>query len=156
MSIEIRAAKVKDAASLTILILRSKQSNGYDEVFMRACRDELRVTPETLSSGEYWVAHCGNSLCGCASLIANHHTAVGRIADFFIDPNWQRQGVGRLLWDKIQTRALEQQLTKLYLDADPFAVPFYEAMGFQVAGEAASGSIKGRMLPRMEIRIDNI
>ena len=36
------------------------------------------------------------------------------------------------------------------LDADPHAVGFYEHMGAKVIGEAPSGSIPGRMLPRME------
>lgn len=36
---------------------------------------------------------------------------------------------------------------------DPFAVAFYEAMGMRITGESPSGSIPGRMLPRMERRL---
>jgi len=39
--------------------MRSKRSNGYDEPFMAACREELTVTGEHLVEGEYWVADCG-------------------------------------------------------------------------------------------------
>lgn len=37
--------------------------------------------------------------------------------------------------------------------ADAFAVAFYEAMGMRITGESPSGSIPGRMLPRMERRL---
>ncbi|MCC0041531.1 MAG: hypothetical protein H6880_05120 [Rhodobiaceae bacterium] len=36
---------------------------------------------------------------------------------------------------------------------DPFAVAFYEAMGMRITGESPSGSIPGRMLPRMQRRL---
>lgn len=36
---------------------------------------------------------------------------------------------------------------------DPDAVPFYEAMGARHAGAVPSGSIPGRMLPLMELRL---
>ena len=151
MSIEIRAARLDDIAELTALTLRSKQSNGYDDTFMQACKDELTVTPEAISTGTYWVAHQGDALCGCANLILERDAMTGKVDSFFIDPSWQRQGVGRLLWAKIMAVAAENKLVKLRLDADPNAVPFYQAMGFEVVGEVPSGSIKGRMLPRMEI-----
>ena len=42
----------------------------------------------------------------------------------------------------------------LHLDADPFAVPFYTAMGFTVEGFVPSGSIEGRELPHMTYELD--
>ena len=36
------------------------------------------------------------------------------------------------------------------LDSDPHAVGFYEKMGLKVKGWSPSGSIPGRLLPRME------
>ena len=35
------------------------------------------------------------------------------------------------------------------LDADPNSVGFYQRMGMEIVGESPSGSIPGRMLPRM-------
>lgn len=151
MSIKIRPVRLDDIAELTALTLRSKQSNGYDDAFMQACKDELIVTSEAISAPSYWVAHQGDTLCGCANLVLESAMMTGEVNSFFIDPSWQRQGVGRLLWAKIMAVAAENKLVKLRLDADPNAVPFYQAMGFEVVGEVPSGSIKGRMLPRMEI-----
>ena len=74
----------------------------------------------------------------------------GEVGHFFVAPDAKRMGVGRMLWQHMEARAGALRVRRLHLDADPFAVPFYEAMGMRVVGEAPSGSIPGRMLPRME------
>ncbi len=150
MSIEIRRARPEEAGALTDLCLRSKQSNGYDVAFMAACRDELTLTPARLAAGEYWVAVSGD-LCGCACLFVEEAGGTGEVHSFFIDPSWQRRGVGRRLWDKLLERANGRGLNRLVLEADPFAVPFYEALGFRTVGEVPSGSIAGRMIPKMQL-----
>lgn len=148
--INVRLARDDEAEALTDLSLRSKQSNGYDDAFMAACREELTVTGERLAEGEYWVAESGGGLCGCACLLVEPDGRSGEVHAFFIDPAWQRRGVGRLIWQKLLERAKEKGLTELHLDADPAAVPFYESMGFRVVGESPSGSIPGRSLPLMK------
>lgn len=154
LNIELRRARPEDAEILTELSMRSKRSNGYDDAFMAACREELTVTVERLCEGEYWVAE-SDAVCGCACLVADLANRSGEVHAFFIHPEWQRKGIGRLLWRKLAERAREEGLTDLYLDADPFAVPFYEALGFEVTGEVPSGSIPGRTLPRMTITLDS-
>jgi len=133
--------------------MRSKRSNGYDEPFMAACRKELTVTGERLLEGEYWVAE-SDVVCECACLVADPRSRSGEVHAFFIDPEWQGKGIGSLLWQKLVERAKEKGLAGLHLDADPFAVPFYKALGFEVVGEVPSGSIAGRSLPHMTIAID--
>ena len=122
-NIEIRRARLEDAEILTELSMRSKRSNGYDDAFMAACREELTVTAKHLCEGEYWVAE-SDAVCGCASHVADTANRSGEVHAFFIDPKWQRKGIGRLLWRKLAERAREEGLTELYLDAAPFAVPF--------------------------------
>jgi hypothetical protein len=41
----------------------------------------------------------------------------------------------------------------LIIESDPGAAQFYEAMGAQRAGTAPSGSISGRELPRLVVRL---
>jgi len=153
MSIKIRRARPEETGVLTDLSIRSKRSNGYDDLFMAACREELTVTEESLAAGEYWVAE-SDVVCGCACLLADPDSRSGEIHAFFIDPQCQRKGIGRRLWQKLLDRAKEQGLDALRLDADPAAVPFYEALGFEVTGTAPSGSIAGRRLPRMTLAVD--
>lgn len=152
MDIKIRRALPDETEVLTELSMRAKRSNGYDDAFMEICREELTVTDSRMVEGEYWIAEA-DMVCGCACLVADIESKSGEVHAFFIDPDWQRQGIGRMLWLKIVERARAQGLSKLHLDSDPFAVSFYEAIGFDVVGEVASGSIKGRTLPRMRINL---
>ncbi len=153
MAISIRSGAPEDARVLSALSMRSKQSNGYDDAFMEACRDEIAVTPELLRAHRYWIAETGNSVCGCVCLAVDDDGAQGEVAAFFVDPAWKRKGVGRMLWNTLLTCALELRLEALYLDADPFAVPFYEALGFGKIKEVPSCSIPGRTIPHMRIRL---
>ena len=148
MDLTIRRARPDEAGVLTNLSMRSKRSNGYDDAFMAACRKELTVTGDQLMEREYWVAEAG-AVCGCACLLWDPKDRSGEVHAFFIEPSHQRKGVGRLLWQRLLERAKEEELSRPYLDADPTAVPFYEALGFEVIGEEPSVSIPGRNLPRM-------
>jgi len=119
---------------------------------MAACQEELTVTTEHLIKGDYWVAEA-DVVCGCACLLVDTNGRSGEVHAFFIDPEWQRKGIGRLLWQKLAEQAKAKQLERLHLDADPFAVPFYKALGFEIGGETPSGSIPGRSLPYMTIAV---
>lgn len=150
--IHLRRAVAADASALSALALRSKRSNGYDDAFMTACRDELVVTAEDLATDEYWIAG-SEDIHGFAALHCCDDPSLGEVHAFFIDPDRQRLGVGRRLWDGLVQRAQAAGLNELRLDADPAAVPFYRSMGLVTVGESLSGSIPGRMLPRMAIRL---
>jgi GNAT superfamily N-acetyltransferase len=151
--LDLRRARPEEAAALTALALRAKRSNGYDDAFMAACTAELTVTPGHLLEREYWLAEAAGVLAGSVCLDAAPGSTDGEVHAFFVDPAWQRQGVGRRLWQKTLERATALGLRTLHLDADPFAVPFYRAMGLCVIGETPSGSIPGRMLPKMALRL---
>lgn len=149
MKIEVRRANPNEAKALTSLSLRSKRSNGYDDAFMDGCREELTVTSASMNEGEYWVA-VSNEMCGCVCLRPGEQKSA-EICAFFVDPDWQRKGIGHLLWTKILERTRQLGIERLVLDADPYAVPFYKALGFEIISESPSGSIPGRLLPHMSI-----
>ena len=152
VKIRIRKASSPDKQALTDLSMRAKRSNGYDDEFMAACLEELTVDDNALASAEYWLAET-NRICGCAALRVDAQTRTGEVEAFFVDPDCQRRGIGNILWEKIYTRAKQQGLETLHLDADPAAIPFYQKLGFVIAGKAPSGSIPGRNLPVMTIAL---
>ena len=76
------------------------------------------------------------------------------IYDLFVEPDAMGLGVGRRLWDKLEAVARGMAVAAIGIDADPNAVGFYEHMGARVIGEVPSGSIEGRMLPRMTKPLD--
>jgi GNAT superfamily N-acetyltransferase len=144
---KLRRARCEDAPALTALIYASKQSNGYDDAFMAACADELRVTATDIAAKTYWIAE-GASPFGCVSLGPQ-----GTIHDLFVHPDHKRQGIGRALWAVLLEEARVKGFARLKLEADPAAVPFYVALGFSTVSEAPSGSIPGRMLPHMQLAL---
>ena len=153
MTVQVRQARPAEAEALTELVLQSKQSNGYDNAFIVQCVDELTVTEARISSEVFLVADGGNGvLAGCASLLVGAGGKDAEIRTFFVAPDRKRQGIGRLLWTDLLGRARALELTGLYLDADPAAVPFYESLGFRVIGESPSGSIPGRFIPHMKLQ----
>ncbi len=152
MQIVIRRAVPEDADVLTSLAMISKQSNGYDDAFMAACADELRVTQELLKQHDYWVADT-HAPCGFICLIVEQGTTSGEDDSLFIHPDFQGMGVGRKLWNCIKDEAQRKGLKSLYLEADPFAENFYKKLGFVVSGRVPSISFPDRSLSRMEFSI---
>lgn len=153
MSISLRPAEIDDVEVMTDVAIRSKQSNGYNEALMDEWQDELTITVAHLCQGEYWVALDGEQIIGCASLYPDKDLQSGKVCSFFIDPDHQGRGIGRLMWTQLLERAHAYAMTDLRLDADPNAVPFYQAMGFKIVGDAPSGSIPGRKLPHMVMKL---
>jgi GNAT superfamily N-acetyltransferase len=67
----------------------------------------------------------------------------------FVDPTALRHGVGTILFGWAAEVARDMGARRVFIEADPDAAPFYRRMGARDAGLAPSGSIAGRMLPRL-------
>ena len=146
--VTVRLARPDEASALTALAMRAKASWGYDAAFMEACREELTLTPEVMAAWTVWVAEIDGRLAGMIALAA--HGAEGELEDFMVEPDCQGQGVGRALMDALLAEARSLDLKRIGLDADPNAERIYRSLGFETVGESPSGSIPGRMLPRMQ------
>jgi len=148
----IRKAELGDMDALTDLCMRSKQSNGYDDGFMAQCAEELRVRESWVLEDEFWLAETpAGQLAGCIRLSRRSEAGLGELATCFVDPRWQGRRVGRALFLRFLDAARRQGLSRIGLDADPNAEPFYARLGFKTVGRSPSGSIPGRTLPRMEL-----
>ncbi|WP_374204239.1 GNAT family N-acetyltransferase [Streptomyces sp. HPF1205] len=149
----IRPARPEEAAALTALALRSKAYWGYDEAFMAACRDELTVAEDEVADRRTVVAQAqapdGERLLGFATL--EGYPPHGELGMLFVDPGSIGRGVGRLLFGHVAATAARLGFTRLSIDADPNAEPFYRAMGAVTVGRVPSGSIAGRTLPLMTV-----
>jgi N-acetylglutamate synthase-like GNAT family acetyltransferase len=143
----IRRAQPADAAALTSLALTSKAVWGYDESFMAACRAELTITPESIARHATQIIERQGRVLGFYQLRIDG--AVAEVAQFFIAPAMLRRGLGRRLWAHLDQTARATGARRLEVDSDPHAEAFYVAMGMRRIGAAPSGSIAGRMLPRL-------
>ncbi len=146
--VQIRAAREDEAAELSALAVSSKGHWGYAADFLEACRAELAVSALDIRQDEVWIAEDPGGRPGGFV----HGVAVDGVLEIlclFVSPAHIGMGYGRRLWQTAEWRATVLGCSTLALDSDPYAVGFYRRMGMVVAGEVPSGSIPGRMLPRM-------
>jgi GNAT superfamily N-acetyltransferase len=149
--LQLRPARPDEAELLTELCLRSKAVWGYDEAFMRACRAELTLSVADLAASSLQVAVDGNEVAGLVQVVVEGEKA--DLAKLFIAPSTLRAGVGRQLFDWAVNNARERGARWLWIEADPGAAGFYRRMGAIDDGVARSGSIPGRYLPRLKLKL---
>ncbi|WP_239116313.1 GNAT family N-acetyltransferase [Planotetraspora phitsanulokensis] len=147
----IRPARAEEADLLGDLALRSKGYWGYDRDFMEACRAELTFPPEQVRAQRISVAESAGRVLGFYSLAGEPPD--GELGNMWVEPDAIGGGVGRRLWHHAMRTARTAGFTNLRIDADPFAEGFYLAMGAERVGETPSGSIPGRVLPLLRIRV---
>lgn len=149
--IQLRAARTDEVDLLGDLALRSKGHWGYDRSFLDACRTELTFEPDELGARRIVVAESAGRVLGFYSL--DGEPPSGELGNMWVEPDSIGTGVGRRLWQHAIQTAREAGFTKLRIGAEPFAEGFYLAMGAKRVGETPSGSIPGRILPLLEVRL---
>ena len=149
--LQLRPARPDEAEILTELCLQSKAVWGYDDAFMRACRAELTLTAKDCATPLIQVAADGNAVAGVVQVTIDGEAA--DLAKLFIAPGTLRAGIGRQLFDWAVTTARRHGALWMTIDADPGAAEFYRRMGAVDDGTAPSGSIPGRVLPRLKLRL---
>lgn len=81
----------------------------------------------------------GKRVIGCALLLPHYPDGepnTGKLMQMAVDPQRQREGIGRRLVIELERRALgELGLTKLYCHARVDAAPFYASLGWVRSGE---------------------
>lgn len=151
---KIRKALATEAELISELSIRSKAYWGYDDEFMSSCRNELSQSREQIEDEAncYFVAEFKSEVVGFYKLESLNKEAIVLEA-LFVEPLLIGSGVGRVLFEHAKSVALEKGGRYLTLQSDPYAEPFYRAMGALVVGREESGSIEGRYLPIMQIAL---
>ncbi len=144
----LRPAHRDEVAALSAIAMDSKAHWGYDAAFMENCRAEMSVSPEDIETQTVVVAQVGPEIAGFYSLEPDG-AGGGELHKLFVRPEFIGHGIGRRLFEDACNNANSTGFHAIFLDSDPYALGFYEQMGCSVIGEAPSGAISGRMLPRM-------
>ena len=147
----LRPATPADLPALSALSIRSKAHWGYDAAFMAACRADLTLTEDDLVTRHVQLAERDGTALGTVSVSRCHDPA--ELSALFVDPPCLGTGLGRQLFDWAVGEARRQNARALRLDSDPHAEAFYLAMGMSRIGQSPSGSIPGRVLPLLEMRL---
>ncbi|MGO0059269.1 GNAT family N-acetyltransferase [Brevibacillus fluminis] len=147
----IQKASLEQAHALTELTFRSKAHWGYSDSFMEACREDLTITPAYLSAACVYVAMDGETAVGYYALETDEQDErAATLSYLFVDPQTIGKGLGRALWSHMRTTAEQLGIRTVTIHSDPFAEPFYLAMGAVRIGETPSTTIPGRILPLLQ------
>jgi GNAT superfamily N-acetyltransferase len=113
----------------------------------------LTITAQDFARSHIQVAVQDGRIIAMAQL-AQH----GRIADIdklFVDPEALRLGAGRALFAWCVETARAAGAVALTVVADPDAAGFYRRMGMAEDGTEPSGSIPGRVLPKLHLALSD-
>ena len=150
MASSIRPASRAEAAHLSDVALRSKGLWGYDREFLERCRDELTITPEMIEEHQVYVLE-EDDIKGF--YVLEEHEGEWELSYLYVEPSAVGGGRGRRLLEHAVRGAQAAGASRLVIEADPHAEPFYLARGARRVGERASGSIPGRSLPLLELPV---
>jgi GNAT superfamily N-acetyltransferase len=120
---------------------------GYDRAFLDGCKDELKLHEEELESSYIVVAEACGKIIGVAQVEIEKFEA--HLLKMFVEPESLKCGIGRMLFHWACNEARANGAKRLIVESDPCAAPFYRRMGARDVGLAPSGSVPGRMLPKL-------
>lgn len=86
---------------------------------------------DSVTLGEQiWVAECNGKRAGFASVLVNDHF----LHNLFVDPDWQGQGVGSALLEKVQSTFTRTGALKC-LQQNEAALRFYQRHGWYIEAQ---------------------
>ncbi|MEO0989394.1 MAG: GNAT family N-acetyltransferase [Pseudomonadota bacterium] len=153
MTLLLRPAGPEDLEEASALCLRSKAHWGYDAAFLASCRVELTLTSDDLARDFVRLATWDGAVQGVLHVAVDAKQAW--LEKLFVDPGAMGRGIGRALFASGADWARAEGADEMVIEADPGAVPFYRRMGAHPAGQVPSGSVPGRVLPRLVLRLSS-
>ncbi|MDT4969166.1 MAG: hypothetical protein QOJ64_3903 [Acidobacteriota bacterium] len=152
VSPSIRRAKPHEAELLSDIALRSKGHWGYDAEFLERCRPLLTISSDEISKLPIFVLEMDRRILGFYGL--REFERGMELLYLFVEPSAMHRGYGKLLWNHAVETASAAGSRRLLIESDPFAEPFYLAMGARRIGLAPSSVQPGRRLPLLELPLD--
>lgn len=146
--ITLDIAKPGDADAVTALFERSYAAllvQDYEpEILRRGMAFLARANPDLLASGTYYLAKSDDGdLVGAGGWTAMRpggdktdiQTGIVHVRHFAVDPDYTRQGIGKMLFDRCMRDAKDRQhVTQFECYATLSARRFYQSLGFDVIG----------------------
>ncbi|KPB32361.1 GNAT family N-acetyltransferase [Pseudomonas amygdali] len=149
MDIKVRPARRADAGAISRVVLAAlRTSNARDYPVSVIERVQLSFSPSAIERLMQQrrmfvaVAVAGEVVVGTASLEGQVVRSV------FVDPDWHRRGVGRLLMAKLERVALETDIGLLIVPSSLTAQEFYKALGFRLVREHQEGEERTLIMER--------
>jgi predicted N-acetyltransferase YhbS len=150
-TLDIRPSRPADAAELSALAHRAKASWGYPSTWMDRWNQALTLTRAYLKTHPGFVAEHDGKIVGMCMLELRLENA--RLEHVWIDPDYQRQGIGRAIIARALEEVAESGARFVVIESDPFAEQFYLKLGAHRTGfvRAPMPGAPDRILPVLEL-----
>ena len=169
-----RLARIDDLDALHAVMERSigaLQTSFLTPEQVRASHKVMGLDTQLVKDGTYFVVECDGRIAGCggwswrttlfggdASVVSREPRALdpasepARIRAMYTDPNFVRQGVGRLVLQLCEGAAVAAGFTRATMMATMAGVPLYAACGYAEAEPPHDAVVDGISVPlvRME------
>ncbi|WP_122259415.1 GNAT family N-acetyltransferase [Pseudomonas syringae] len=151
MNIKVRPARTADAGAISRVVLAAlRTSNARDYPASVIERVQLSFSPAAIERlmqqrrmfVAVAVAVAGEVVVGTASLEGQVVRSV------FVDPDWHRRGIGRLLMAELEHIARGAGLELLIVPSSLTAQEFYTALGFRLVREHQEGEERTLIMER--------
>lgn len=128
--LEFRKATHLDAATLSSMIkrtIRASNSKDYDQqsIDLLCAIFEPDQVVERIRDELIFLCFLGASLVGTVGLKRDY------LRSLFVEPNYQKQGIGKVLVEHIEELAQENAISEIMLHSSLTAQDFYTALGYE-------------------------
>ncbi|AXH54625.1 N-acetyltransferase family protein [Pseudomonas ficuserectae] len=149
MDIKVRPARRADADAISRVVLAAlRTSNARDYPVSVIERVQLSFSPSAIErlmqQRRMFVA-----VAVAVAVVVGTASLEGQVVrSVFVDPDWHRRGVGRLLMAKLERVALETDIGLLIVPSSLTAQEFYKALGFRLVREHQEGEERTLIMER--------
>jgi putative acetyltransferase len=129
-NIHIRKLRRSDLATVKELIYNTIDicySSGYPKEAIKYFKEYHCDKNILKGAAKGWtiVLEKGNHIIGTGTIIDNH------IMRVFVNPKFQKQGLGKIIMQKLEDKAISSGLRKVKLDASLPSKKFYDSLGYK-------------------------
>lgn len=147
MNIVIRIARVSEKQQLEALQWRASLNNPGDREALLAHPDAIAIPDAQIEGGAVFVAETDEAIVGFAAILPRTD-GDQELDALFVEPDLQRNGIGRKLIEYCAQVAHAQGSSALHVVGNPHAEDFYKSCGFQLRGHEQTRFGVGLLMSR--------
>ena len=152
--IRIRPALADEAEALNEIAVRATRNDGYGPEAISRMQPALEFSLALLASGLVFAAELEEGrLVGAIGIRPMHWSRLFTLEGLFVEPAFQRRGIGRALFEHGLRRARRLRGAAMLISANPNSEGFYAAMGAIRIGEAPFAYLPRVRLPILAVPI---
>lgn len=133
---KLRVDELEEALALVWEVFAEFEAPGYSDEGVEEFWKFIDLEYMTMKVGEgrmfFWGAFEDDYLVGVCAFRGLDHISL-----MFVDPQYHRRGIATALVKKAvaDCKELDPELDHVTVNSSPYAVPFYEALGFEKISE---------------------